>query len=722
MSASGDSTQPRSKAKAKSKPKTKTTRISRIVGAGRAGRDRRGGTRAAPGGRGIPLNVGTALVALGIVYGDLLTSPVYTLPAVLAGQGGLAAVTTDFVVGVLSLVFWTLMLIATLKYVLIALRADNKGEGGILALYVLVRRHWKWLIAPAMIGAAAFLADGVFTPAVSITSAMEGLRTIPALAWLDTHTVMVMSLVVIVLLFLLQRNGTTSIGRLFGPVMLVWCLFIAGAGLPHAMRHPELFLGALNPWNGISFLLSSQNHAGFAVLGSVFLCVTGAEALYSDIGHAGIKPIHATFPIVVVCLLVCYTGESAWILDHAGDPAFTGNVSPFFQMMPEQLRGFAVVFAVAAGVIASQALITGAFTMVKEATSVNWMPHLKVLYPSVTKGQLYIPAVNWTLCGLTIIAVLMFKDSHHMEGAYGLALSVAMVTTSIQLAAYILHVWPGLHDWQRRLGAAGMLVGFGALDTAFMVSCLMKFLNGGWFSVMVCAAVLAVMISWEEGTRVERKARRRVKIAGFEDELIRLSTDDDVPLTAGNLVFLTPDMTTDRVDGDIPRSIFAGNTKRAYAYWVVTVLISDHPYGEEWSAQPYAQGHLIRVRIRLGYKEPQRVRPMLRVIMRELLRTGELPPQRNAYPGWNGETADIAATRYVFIKKSLVPESDIKDLERFAIRLKYAIRSVAGNPLAWYGLAFDRPIVEIVPLRTKEYPEPKVKRVRFRGQVIPGRG
>lgn len=675
------------------------------------------GRRRAMGGRAIPLTAGTMMVALGIVYGDLLTSPVYTFPALLAGQGGLAAADEGFVVGVLSLVFWTLMLLATVKYVLVAMRADNKGEGGILALYSLVRRHGAWLMVPGMLGTAAFLADGVFTPAVSITSALEGLRTIPELSWLSGQTVMITGVAVILLLFVLQRNGTNGIGRLFGPVMLAWCLFIAVMGAPHAVAHPEL-LAALDPSRALVFLFSSHNAAGFAVLGSVFLCVTGVEALYSDIGHAGVKPIHATYPFVLVCVLVSYAGQAGWVLDHAGESSWPDVVNPFFELMPQQVRPFAVVFAVAAGIIASQALITGSFTIVNEAIALNWMPHLKVLYPGSAKGQVYIPTVNWALCACTTSAVLLFRDSHHMEGAYGLALSVAMVMTTILLAVYILH-WPGLGEWARRAGAAGMIIVFGVICTAFMASSLMKFLNGGWFSAVIALAVLGVMIAWDEGTRVERRSRRRVRITDLEPDIKRLAKDTRVQPVAGNLVYLTPDMGVDRVDSDIARSIFGGRPKRAYAYWVVTVLISDNPYGREWSAKPYADGRLVRVRIRLGYKEPQVMRPMLRVIMRSLLANREIPRQRNAYPGWCGETPDIAPTKYVLIKKALSPESEVRFIERFAIRVKYAIRGIAGNPLSWYGLTFNEPIVETMPIRTKERPAPEMKRVKFRGQTIP---
>ena len=451
-----------------------------------------------------------AIVALGVVYGDIGTSPLYTMQTFLNGQGGLANTDREAVLGILSLVFWSITLITTVKYVFIAMRIDNKGEGGIFALYSLIRKYGAWLAIPAMLGGAAFLADSVLTPAVSISSAVEGLETLPAFEKLFTENkelTLMITIVIIVCLFAVQSRGTERIGKVFGSVVMVWFSFLAVVGLVNLSGDWSV-LEALNPVYGVKFLFSSHNVAGLTVMGTVFLSTTGAEALYSDMGHVGRGNIYFTWPFIKVALVFCYFGQGAWMLNHWDDSAYRRmhGLNPFFEMMTPSVRYVAVLLSVAAGVIASQALITGAFTMVSEATHLNWMPHLQVRYPARTRGQLYIPVVNAVLCVSTLLVLALFRDSEHISAAYGLALTITMITTTILLAVYI---W---HDG-KRVGAIAFTVLFLAIQFMFFFASLAKFLRGGWFTMLLTFAILLVMYTWNEGTNLERAQRRHMQPA-----------------------------------------------------------------------------------------------------------------------------------------------------------------------------------------------------------------
>ena len=337
------------------------------------------------------------LVAIGIVYGDIGTSPLYVMKSILEGNGGITQINEPFIVGALSLIIWTITLLTTIKYVLIAMKADNHGEGGIFSLYSLVRSCGKWLIVPAMLGGAALLADGVLTPAVTVTSAVEGLRSIAMMDRLlgGRQTGVIITLCIITSLFAVQHAGTSRIGKAFGPVMLVWFLFLGATGAMNIFSMPQV-LRAFNPAHAVELLVSPYNKLGFMILGSVFLAATGAEALYSDMGHVGRESIYISWPLVKICLILNYLGQGAWLLSSRGDAALASleSLNPFFLMLPGALRPVAVILSALAALIASQALITGSYTLVSEAIRLDLMPHLKVQYPAETKGQIYIGAIE----------------------------------------------------------------------------------------------------------------------------------------------------------------------------------------------------------------------------------------------------------------------------------------------------------------------------------------
>ena len=649
-----------------------------------------------------------SIVALGVVYGDIGTSPLYTMQTFLTGQGGVAHADETAVIGMLSLVFWTMTLITTIEYVLICMRVDNKGEGGIFALYSLLRRYGGWLIVPAMIGGAAFLADSVLTPAMSISSAVEGLQTLPALQSVfsaNPNLTLVITIAIIVAVFAVQSRGTERIGKVFGTTVLIWFVFIAVTG-GISMAHNLEVLRALNPVYGVEFLVSGDNRAGLALMGTVFLSITGAEALYSDMGHVGRGSIYATWPFINLALVLSYFGQGAWIIRTIENPAFVregGAPNPFFAMMSPELRYAAVVLSVVAGVIASQALISGAFTIVSEATRLNWMPHLQVRYPARTRGQLYIPTVNCVLCVATVAVLLIFRNSEHIAAAYGLALTVTMVMTSILVTVYL---------WHRRMhvGAVVFAVVFPTIMLMFFVASMAKFMHGGWFTMLLTLAILTVMVTWNEGTKLERAQRRHMQLDDCLPVLQRLHDDATIPYYSDNIVYLTSDQDMKRMDTDVFFSIFANHPKRAHAWWIVSVETTDDPFTREYTVEDYGTDYLFRVRIRLGFKVSQSIPAYLHQIMHDLLRGGDLPQQTTRYPKVDADP-EIGPITYVLIHKALMPESKVSAKGAWALRIKYAIRHVAGSPVKWFGLAPYNPVTEVQPLFLSTVRPPRLKRV-----------
>ena len=557
-----------------------------------------------------------------------------------------------------------------------------------------------------MLGGAAFLADSVLTPAVSISSAVEGLKTLPALEHLFTENkdlTMMITAVIIVILFAVQSRGTESIGKVFGSVVMVWFAFLTIVGVV-AIGNDWSVLAALNPYYGIKFLFSPNNATGLALMGTVFLSTTGAEALYSDMGHVGRGNIYFTWPFIKVALVLNYFGQGAWMLRNQNNPelADAEGINPFFQMMDPNVRYVAVVLSVTAGIIASQALITGAFTMVSEATGLNWMPHLQVRYPARTRGQLYIPVVNVVLCVATLAVLLLFRDSEHISAAYGLALTITMITTTILLGIYLWHR-------SNKFGAVVFTVVFLAIQVLFFAASMAKFLHGGWFTLLLTLAILMIMYTWNEGTKLERSQRRHMMPKDFLPALDKLHGDSRIHRFADNIVYLTSDPDLKRLDTDIFFSIFADHPKRARAWWAVAVETTDEPFTREYSVESFGTDYLFRVRIRLGFKVSQSIPAYLHQIMHDLEKTGELPNQQSIYPKLDADPG-IGTIRYVVIHKALMPESKVSGRGALSLQIKYAIRRVAGSPVKWFGLAPYNPLVEVQPLFVSTRRPPRLKR------------
>ncbi|MBR5468715.1 MAG: KUP/HAK/KT family potassium transporter [Firmicutes bacterium] len=634
------------------------------------------------------------LVTIGIVYGDIGTSPLYVMKSIVAGNGGIGHVDERFIIGALSLVIWTVTLLTTVKYVLIALKADNHGEGGIFSLYSLVKNNGKWLILPAMLGGAALLADGVLTPAVTVTTAVEGLRSIETMdLFLGTGQgkVVIITLLIIFILFSVQKVGTSKIGKAFGPCMLIWFTFLGATGAALITKYPAV-LKAFNPVYAIEVLFSSYNKAGLMILGSVFLATTGAEALYSDMGHVGRNNIYRSWPFVKGCLILNYLGQGAWIISNINNSVLQAipDLNPFFEMLPGILRPVAVILSAMAAVIASQALITGSYTLVSEAILLDLLPHLEIRYPSDTKGQLYIGSVNtilWIGCSLV---VLIFRSGHRIESAYGLAITITMLLTTVLLFEYLKTMR------KKPLFAWMVLAGFGFIEIVFFISSLGKFMHGGYFSAILTMLILFVMIIWHRGTQLEHKYRTDLKMRDHIESLKALKNDKNVYLMANNLVYLDNGKNVDYIDRDILYSILDKDPKRAQAYWFVNVNVLDQPQTMNYEVETYGSDCIYRIRLNLGFKCSPRVNVYLRQIVQDLQASGELPLQDKGYSIY--KKSSVGNFKFCVIHKSVPAKSELSALDELTLNTKYCIRKLAGSRVRWYGLDNSTIIYEKVPL------------------------
>ena len=639
-------------------------------------------------------SMGMFLVALGIVYGDIGTSPMYVMKSIIEGNGGLACVDQEFIVGSLSLVIWTITLLTTIKHVLIALRADNHGEGGIFALYSLVRHCGKWLIVPTMIGGCTMLADGVLTPAVTVTTAVEGLRSIEAVNDLlgeGQFIVVLITLAIVSTLFMLQKSGTSSIGRLFGPVMVVWFLFLGVTGLFLTLGDLSI-LRALNPVYALRILFSPDNKEGLMILGSVFLCTTGAEALYTDMGHVGRTNIFVSWPFVKICLVLNYMGQCVWIIQNQSDPVMQAipSINPFYVMLPESLRPASILLSAMAAIIASQALISGSYTLVHEAASLDLMPHLKVRYPSDTKGQIYIPSVNNILWFLCVVVILYFQSGSRMENAYGLAITISMLMMTILFGVYI----GVLHKY--RLAAVLFVAVFFALEGVFFVSSLGKFVHGGYVAIIISMAILFIMISWYRGTQIEQAQNILLKMREHLDDIKNLQDDESIPMCSNNMVYLVKGDETEKIDRDILYSILDKEPKRSDAYWFISVNTTDDPNQKHYKVETFGTDYIFRVNLYLGFKVKPSVNIYLRQIVHDLLSTGELPKQTKRHSIYGA--SDVGSFKFCMIRKMMPQEGDIDFWDNLLIHAKYFIRRIGGNPIQWFGLETSNVIIEYVPL------------------------
>ncbi|MGC7873234.1 KUP/HAK/KT family potassium transporter [Desulfosporosinus sp. SYSU MS00001] len=654
-----------------------------------------------------PLTTAGMLVTLGVVYGDIGTSPLYVMKALVEGNGQLSSITNEFIYGSISLIFWTITLLTTIKYVLITLKADNHGEGGILALYSLIRRKGAWFIVPAMIGAATLLADGILTPAVTVTSAVEGLKWIPAYInnfGSNQSTVIIITIVILCVLFLLQRSGTEILGRLFGPIMLLWFLMLAFLGIIHIFGNLNI-LNSLSPYYGIKLLFSDQNKAGFAILGSVFLATTGAEALYSDLGHVGRKNIYGTWPFVKICLLLNYFGQGAWVLQIKDNPGIQhmADFNPFFELIPGNFRIFGVILATLAAIIASQALISGSYTLVSEAIKLDLLPRLKIYYPAMSKGQMYIPIVNHLLMFSCIGVVLYFKTSSHMEAAYGLAITITMLMTTILLFNWLIK------KRVSRLLSLLVPIIFGTLEIGFFISSAAKFFRGGFITVFIAALILILMMLWYKATIFEQIVTKEVSLEDYIDTLGLLRNDEHLPVYATNLVYLTSKSKPGKVDKEIIYSILDKRPKRAEVYWFINVQVTDEPRSMSYTVENFGTDYVFKIQLRLGFRVEQKVSRYLRQIVTDLMKSNEIKEQFQLY-ATNNINRNIGDFCFVLVREELANDTNLALYKQLIMQFKLRLKKITVSPISWFGLEHTDVKVEHVPLRLGTPGQIKLKR------------
>lgn len=636
------------------------------------------------------------LIAIGIVYGDIGTSPLYVMKSIVEGNGGIGNVNRDFIIGSISLVLWTVTLLTTLQTVIIALKATNHGEGGIFALYTLVRKRAKWLVLPALIGGAAILADGTLTPAVTVTTAIEGLKGLNFGGNVPVSTqnmVIAITVVILLVLFSIQKMGTSIIGKAFGPIMFLWFTFLGVMGVMNMVGDWSI-LQAINPIYAIRLLVSPYNKAGIFILGSIFLATTGAEALYSDVGHVGKSNIIGSGPFVFVCLSLNYFGQGVWILNNPTyRPADGGVLNPFFEMIPANIRLFAIILATIAAVIASQALITGSFTLVAEASGLKFLPRMNINYPSNEKGQIYIPSINKGICVATIAIVLYFQTSAHMEAAYGLSITISMLMTTILLYEWLVMkkvntVW----NWI-------FLIFFGVLDIMFMISSLTKFTHGGYVSLFIAGAIGFIMYVWYYGNKVRDKREARnayVRLDEYTDMLTNLSHDENYPTYATNLVYMANVKYNKFIKREILYSILDKRPKRAKAYWFVTVNVTNEPFTAEYAVNTYGTKNVINIQLYLGFKKQTSVNVYIRQIVHDLIADGTIEPQPQEYTTSPGR--DVGDFSFVIVNDVISPQTQLVGYEKWLVEARVRLQNLSSNPASWFGLEYADTVIERVPL------------------------
>lgn len=626
------------------------------------------------------LSAGGLLVSLGIVYGDIGTSPLYTLKAIFNSVvGGGQEVTPDLVLGALSCIIWTLTLQTTVKYVLITLRADNRGEGGIFSLYSLVRKNAKWLVIPAVVGGCALLADGIITPSITVTSAIEGLQ-------LKFPTVSVIPIVLAIItgLFIIQQFGTNMVGKLFGPIMLLWFSALGILGLMFVVQDFTIFK-ALNPYYAFNLLVN--NPMALLILGGVFLCTTGAEALYSDMGHCGRSNIRISWIFVKIMLILNYLGQGVWILHHGN---YDTGLNPFFEIVPTPYLLFMVALATVAAVIASQAMITGSFTLISEAVRLNLWPKVRINYPSNQKGQIYVPSINWILWAGCIAIVLIFQSSGAMEGAYGLAINLTFLSTTILIAAYMKRKKVPVYV----IGT--FLLIYMLLELTFLVGNMSKFLHGGWVTVLIGSALFTVMWSWYVARKIKNRFVKYVEIEDYYQIISELSEDTSVPKYSSQLVYLTSANFKTEIESKIIYSIIQKEPKRADVYWLVHVDVVDEPFTRDYKVEFLIPGKLIRIDFKLGFRVEQRINLLYRKVIEELVKNGEVDIT-SQYTSLNKHK--IAGDfRFVLLEKHLSKFSKLSLYERTIMDYYFILKRLSLSEERSFGLDSSYVDVEKVPL------------------------
>ncbi len=617
------------------------------------------------------------LVAIGIVFGDIGTSPLYTFKAIIRES----PIDELLVLGSLSCIIWTLTLQTTIKYVIITLRADNNGEGGILALYALIRRYGKkGLLLPAIAGASFLLADGIITPPISVSSAIEGLQ----IFYPKLNTVPYV-IVILTILFVSQQFGTEWLGKIFGPVMLVWFLFIGVIGLLVIIEAPSV-LKALSPHYALQLLIKYPG--GFWLLGGVFLCTTGAEALYSDMGHVGRGNVRVSWFFIKICLILSYAGQAVWLLKHQGTEI--GILNPFFEIIPPGLLIFSIILSTLATIIASQALITGSFTLIGEAMRLDIWLHMRINYPTDFKGQLYVPQINWFLMAGCIGMVLYFQESSKMEAAFGLSVTLTMLMSTVLMFTYMkVNRYP---FWI----FIPLTLLFLSVELSFLTANLLKFRKGGWITMLIGLFLITIMWIWYNAKLIKNRLTALKDIKPYLDKLKLLSDDVSIPRISTNLVYLSSSKDPFMIEDNILYSITNRQPKRADNYWFININVSDEPFKTTYKLTTLARNDVYHIQFNLGFRIEPRINYFFRLVVEEMVKNGEVNIT-SPYDSLNKENI-IGDFRFVVLESFLSYENDLPPLEKFTMSNYYLLNKIGLNSQASYGLDTSNVTIEKYPL------------------------
>ena len=642
------------------------------------------------------VTIASLLVALGIIYGDIGTSPLYVFKAII----GTRDINLMLVYGGVSCVFWTLVFQTTIKYIWLTLRADNHGEGGIFSLYALVRRYGKKLVIPTILGATTLLADGIITPPISVSSAIEGLSMLPSLNGIIVPgNLLTVGIVVAIisLLFFFQRFGSQVIGKAFGPIMTVWFTMLLVFGVKEIMQHTDI-VNALNPYYAYNLLFNYPS--GFWLLGAVFLCTTGAEALYSDLGHCGIKNIRITWIYVKISLVVAYLGQAAWLM-HQGDTLLNGR-NPFFEIIPSWFLLPSIIISTLATIIASQALISGSFTLISEAMNLNFWPRVTVTQPSDSKGQIYIPSINVLLWFGCVLMMVYFKESAHMEAAYGFSITITMMMTTLLLSYFIYYRL----KWNK-LALILFLTVFGAIEIAFFVANVAK-IKERWMFLFFELFIFMVMYVWYFARKINNKFIKFVELGKYSNQLTELSEDDAIPKFATHLIYLSKADRRHEIEEKVINSIFAKKPKRADVYWFLHINRTEEPFTLSYDVSELVDDKIIKVNINVGFRIQPKTEIYFKNIVKELVANKEL--NLHIRPDGSSKYNNEPDFKFVVIEKFLSVENEFAFKEGFLLRGYFFLKRLGLSDEKAFGLEKSDVEIEQIPLIYQPITNMKLKR------------
>lgn len=638
------------------------------------------------------------LVSLGIVFGDIGTSPLYVMKAIVnARQEGGNLPFDEYIEGALSCIIWTLTLQTTIKYVVIALRADNKGEGGILSLYSLVKRlKKKWLYVVAIIGASTLVADSVITPSLTVMSAVEGLKI-----YSPNTPVVAITMIILAVVFFIQQFGTASIGKFFGPVMVIWFLVLGIFGGMHIFDHIEIFK-AFNPY--YAYNLITHSPSAIVIMGAVFLCTTGAEALYSDLGHCGIKNIRVSWAFVKAMLILNYLGQGAWLLDNHHKVA--EGINPMFGIMPVWAILPGVILATAAAIIASQSVITGSFTMFSEAMSLSFWPNQQIDYPSGVKGQMYIPRINWGLMVLCFIVVMYFQRSESMEAAYGLTITITMIMTTI-----LLFFWLS-RTRVNKVFAICFITVYLFIELGFFYANVIKFFDGGWLTVALGGFIAVCMYAWYNGRLIKAKFIKFVKLEKYVSIIKDLKLDETIPKYATNLAFLSRAKKEDEIEAKIIYSILRKQPKRADHYFILNIINQEDPFTFKYTIDEIMPGTIYRINFLLGFKIDRRINDYFDQVLEDMMQEGTIP-SRSSHPSLriHNIPPDL---KYVIIDNTYINDTLLTVKEKLTLSIYHFVKYIGSDDFKAWGVSPHNVVVESAPLLDQTIVTKRIQQVNFK--------